>query len=136
MLISRSYAWRGAYNVLMINLVSNEKQNLSFRVVPFALFQETEHYVKKQNNVLLRCETEPSYLSWYSDKGWELAYLKPGSTDMHTYIYIHKHIKPSLIRLQLIQIEIWEKCCSQLSTYFKRHVAFRKADESLVCSGK
>jgi hypothetical protein len=28
------------------------------------------------------------------------------------------------------------KCCSQLSTYFKRHMAFRKADESLVCSGK
>jgi hypothetical protein len=29
-----------------------------------------------------------------------------------------------------------EKCCSQLSTYFKRLVAFRKADESLVCSDK
>jgi hypothetical protein len=29
-----------------------------------------------------------------------------------------------------------EKCCSQLSTYFKRNMAFRKADESLVCSGK
>jgi hypothetical protein len=24
-----------------------------------------------------------------------------------------------------------EKCCSQLSTYFERHMAFRKADESL-----
>jgi hypothetical protein len=29
-----------------------------------------------------------------------------------------------------------EKCCSQLSTYFKRHLAIRKADESLVCSEK
>jgi hypothetical protein len=29
-----------------------------------------------------------------------------------------------------------EKCCSQLSTYFKRHMAFRKADESLVCPDK
>jgi hypothetical protein len=29
-----------------------------------------------------------------------------------------------------------EKCCSQLSTYFKRHLAFRKADESRVCSNK
>jgi hypothetical protein len=29
-----------------------------------------------------------------------------------------------------------EKCWSQLSTYFKRHMAFRKADELLVCSDK
>jgi hypothetical protein len=29
-----------------------------------------------------------------------------------------------------------EKCCSQLSIFFKRHVAFRKSDESLVCSDK
>jgi hypothetical protein len=29
-----------------------------------------------------------------------------------------------------------EKYCSQFSTYFKRHTAFRKADESLVCSEK
>jgi hypothetical protein len=29
-----------------------------------------------------------------------------------------------------------EKFCSQLSTYFKRHMAFRKGDESLVCSDK
>jgi hypothetical protein len=28
------------------------------------------------------------------------------------------------------------KCCSQLSTYFKSHMEFRKADESLVCSDK
>jgi hypothetical protein len=27
-----------------------------------------------------------------------------------------------------------EKCCSQLSTYFKTHMAFRKADESLHLS--
>jgi hypothetical protein len=27
-----------------------------------------------------------------------------------------------------------EKCCSQLSTYFKKYTLFRKADESLVCS--
>jgi hypothetical protein len=26
--------------------------------------------------------------------------------------------------------------CSQLSTYFKRHISFRKADESLLCSDK
>jgi hypothetical protein len=30
----------------------------------------------------------------------------------------------------------YEKCCSQLSTYFKKHMAFRKADESLACSTK
>jgi hypothetical protein len=29
-----------------------------------------------------------------------------------------------------------EKSCSQLSTYFKRHVGFREADESLVYSDK
>jgi hypothetical protein len=29
-----------------------------------------------------------------------------------------------------------KKCCSRLSTYFKRHMAFRKANESLVCSEK
>jgi hypothetical protein len=30
-----------------------------------------------------------------------------------------------------------EKSCSQLSIYFKRHMAaFREADESLVCSDK
>jgi hypothetical protein len=29
-----------------------------------------------------------------------------------------------------------KKCCSQLSTNFKRHAVFRKADESLVCSYK
>jgi hypothetical protein len=29
-----------------------------------------------------------------------------------------------------------KKCCPQLSTYFERHMAFRKADESLVCSDK
>jgi hypothetical protein len=29
-----------------------------------------------------------------------------------------------------------EKCCSQLSTYFKRRMALRKADESLACSDK
>jgi hypothetical protein len=29
-----------------------------------------------------------------------------------------------------------EKYCSQLSTCFKRRVAFRKTDESLVCSEK
>jgi hypothetical protein len=29
-----------------------------------------------------------------------------------------------------------EKCSSQLNTYFKRHMAFRKVDESLVCSDK
>jgi hypothetical protein len=28
------------------------------------------------------------------------------------------------------------KCCSQLSTYFKRHMAARKANESLVRSDK
>jgi hypothetical protein len=28
------------------------------------------------------------------------------------------------------------KYCSQFSIYFERHVAFRKADESLVCSKK
>jgi hypothetical protein len=29
-----------------------------------------------------------------------------------------------------------EECCSQLSTYFERHMAFRKADDSLVCLEK
>jgi hypothetical protein len=29
-----------------------------------------------------------------------------------------------------------EKCCSQLSTHFKGHMACRKAEESLVCSDK
>jgi hypothetical protein len=29
-----------------------------------------------------------------------------------------------------------EKCYSQLSTYFERHMGFRKADESLVSSDK
>jgi hypothetical protein len=29
-----------------------------------------------------------------------------------------------------------EKFCSQLSTYFRRHTTFRKADESPVCSDK
>jgi hypothetical protein len=43
--------------------------------------------------------------------------------------------KPSLIRLQLIRIEDG-KCCSQLSTCFKRHVTFRMADVSLVCPDK
>jgi hypothetical protein len=35
-----------------------------------------------------------------------------------------------------IRIRIWknEKCSPQFSTYFKRRMAFRKADESLVCS--
>jgi hypothetical protein len=30
----------------------------------------------------------------------------------------------------------YEKCCSQLSPYCKRHMAFSKADESLFCSCK
>jgi hypothetical protein len=29
-----------------------------------------------------------------------------------------------------------KKWCTQLSTYFKRHMAFRKADESIVCLEK
>jgi hypothetical protein len=29
-----------------------------------------------------------------------------------------------------------KECCSQLSTYNKRHMTLRKADESLVCSDK
>jgi hypothetical protein len=29
-----------------------------------------------------------------------------------------------------------EKCCSQLRIFFKRNMAFRKADESLLCSDK
>jgi hypothetical protein len=29
-----------------------------------------------------------------------------------------------------------EKHCSQLSTYFKRHISVWKADESVVCSDK
>jgi hypothetical protein len=29
-----------------------------------------------------------------------------------------------------------EKCCSQLDTYFKRYMTFRKAGELLVCSEK
>jgi hypothetical protein len=28
------------------------------------------------------------------------------------------------------------KCCSEFSTYFREHMAFRNADESLVCSDK
>jgi hypothetical protein len=28
------------------------------------------------------------------------------------------------------------KTCSQLSTYFKRHIIFRRAEESHVCEGK
>jgi hypothetical protein len=31
---------------------------------------------------------------------------------------------------------MYEKCCSQFSTYVRRHVAFTKVDESLVCSEK
>jgi hypothetical protein len=30
----------------------------------------------------------------------------------------------------------YRNSCSQLSTHFKRHMAFRRADESLVCSDK
>jgi hypothetical protein len=51
--------------------------------------------------------------------------------------------KASLIHLQLNQMsdnpyrnKQNEKCCSQFNTYFKRHMAFRKADESLVSSDK
>jgi hypothetical protein len=33
-------------------------------------------------------------------------------------------------------MEMKEKGCSQLSTYVRRHMAFRKADESLLCSNK
>jgi hypothetical protein len=51
--------------------------------------------------------------------------------------------KLSIIRLQLIRVSDNpdrnmknEKCCSQLDTYFERHIAFRKADESLLCSDK
>jgi hypothetical protein len=57
--------------------------------------------------------------------------------------HLWQYSKPSLIRLQLLRV--WdnpdrnmkcEKYCSQLSTYYKRHMPFRKADESLVCSDK
>jgi hypothetical protein len=48
-----------------------------------------------------------------------------------------------IIRLQLIRMSDNQdrnvknkNFCSQLSTYFKRHIAFRKEDESLVCSDK
>jgi hypothetical protein len=57
--------------------------------------------------------------------------------------FVDIYSEPLLIRLQLIVISDNpdrntrnEKCCSQFSTYSKRHVAFRKADESLVCSDK
>jgi hypothetical protein len=56
---------------------------------------------------------------------------------------VHKYSKLLLIRLQLIQMSDnldWnmknEECCLRLNTHFTRHVAFRKADESLVCSDK
>jgi hypothetical protein len=49
--------------------------------------------------------------------------------------------KPSLIRLQLFRMSDnpdrnMKKCCSQLSTCFKRYMTFRKADKSLVWSDK
>jgi hypothetical protein len=46
----------------------------------------------------------------------------------------YAYSKPSQTRLQLIRSK-YEKCCSQLRTYFK-DMALRKADESLVCSDK
>jgi hypothetical protein len=51
--------------------------------------------------------------------------------------------KLMLVRLQLIwmsdnpdQNMTNKKCCSQLNIYFKRHMAFKNADELLVCSDK
>jgi hypothetical protein len=49
--------------------------------------------------------------------------------------------KASLIPLQLIRMSDnqdrnMKKFSSQLSMYFKRHMACRKEDESLVCSDK
>jgi hypothetical protein len=49
--------------------------------------------------------------------------------------------KPSLMRLQLTWMSDYpdrnmKRFSSQLSTYFKRHVTFKKAHESLVCSDK
>jgi hypothetical protein len=60
-------------------------------------------------------------------------------------LYSHRQIcsEPSLIRLQLTRVSDNpernlknDKFSPQVSTYFKRRMAFRKADESLVCSDK
>jgi hypothetical protein len=54
---------------------------------------------------------------------------------------VHTHSKLLIIRLRFTQMSDnsdlnmkYEKCCSQLSTYFKRHMEFSKTGESLVCS--
>jgi hypothetical protein len=76
------------------------------------------------------------------------AYSNPVKTGKFEILNSHgdiyeKYSKPSLIWLQLIWMSNSpdrnmknEKCCSQSSTHFKRHMSFRKADESLVCSDK
>jgi hypothetical protein len=70
---------------------------------------------------------------------WRYVYFSAGGA-YFTFTYAtSQSCKPSLMRLQLIRMfdnpdgnTKIEKCCSQLRTYFKRHLTFRKADDSIV----
>jgi hypothetical protein len=57
------------------------------------------------------------------------------------FVRLKEYSTPSLIRLQLPRISDnpdlnMKNAVTQLSTYFKRHMTFRNAHESLVCSDK
>jgi hypothetical protein len=56
----------------------------------------------------------------------------------HVCVYVRLYNEPSLIRLHVNRIEIWNKKNAVHSWVYiwKKHVAFRKTDESLVCSDK
>jgi hypothetical protein len=81
---------------------------------------------------------------WLRKEFFYLLFLCPSkSSQLFSHAVLNIYSKPSLIRLQFIQMldnmdqNIKnEKCCSQWGTYLKRHTEFTKADESLVCSEK
>jgi hypothetical protein len=99
---------------------------------------------------------QPAWTTWRIENSWpywgsnsDLSVVQPIASrysdwlSMCVCIYTHTHGKCLLIRLQLIlmlnnpdrNMEN-KRCWSQLSRYFKRHMAFRKADELFTCSDK
>jgi hypothetical protein len=67
-----------------------------------------------------------------------VGYVENNHAKQNTMLKLEYYSKPLLIRMSDNPDRNMknEKCCSQLSTYFKRHLTFRKALKSLVCSDK
>jgi hypothetical protein len=140
-------AWHNSGNIPAFAWRGREKTKSSVRIADFQLAILPRHFMNtKCNRIHPVCWTAVARMRWMTLLAVPLcaqADLLNGAWEWRGRIRKCKYSKPSLIRLQLIRMSDnpdrnmkSEKCCSQLSTYYESHKAFKKADESLVCSDK